>query len=319
MDTVVQRLNELLEAERAGVEVASRLLSEASGAELRELLERVRGDEAWSCAGLARAAARLGGPVSQGRGDFAAKVIAEPTLAARLQLLNRGQGWVVKRLEALLAEELPSEVGEFLREMKQRHVANIEACNRFLERSGERPANPAAREGGALYRFLAADHARLDALLRKAVAADRVDGAAYAEFRAGLLKHIAMEEKILLPEVQRRRGGEPLPIAARLRLEHGAIAALLVPPPTRAVAAALRSVLEAHNATEEGPGGLYRECERILDGDGDEVAARLREAPEVPVAPHVDSPKVRAATRRALERADFGEVAAQLERENGTA
>ena len=55
----------------------------------------------------------------------------EPTLAARLRFLNRGQGWVVKRLDGLLGEPLPSSVRGFLDEMKARHRANIEACERL--------------------------------------------------------------------------------------------------------------------------------------------------------------------------------------------
>ena len=65
---------------------------------------------------------------------------------------------------------------------------------------------------GKIHRFLADDHARLDRLLERAAANPKtVDPAAYAEFRAGLLRHIAMEEKILLPAAQRLRGGAPLP------------------------------------------------------------------------------------------------------------
>ena len=85
----------------------------------------------------------------------------------------------------------------------------------------------------AIHRFLTDDHRRLDALLERAVAdVQRFDHAAYAAFRGGLLRHIGLEEKILLPEAQRLRGGEPLAVAATLRLQHGAIAALLVPTPT---------------------------------------------------------------------------------------
>lgn len=52
---------------------------------------------------------------------------------------------------------------------------------------------------GPIYRFLADDHARLHALFEWAFDhGENFDHAAYAEFRAGLLKHIAMEEKILL-------------------------------------------------------------------------------------------------------------------------
>jgi hypothetical protein len=159
---------------------------------------------------------------------------------------------------------------------------------------------------GPLYRFLADDHVRLDRLLRRAVADPKeIDHAAYAEFRAGLLKHIAMEEKILLPAAQAARGGEPLPIAAKLRLDHGAIAALLVPSPTPTIVAALRAILTAHNKIEEGPGGLYDVCERLAGDQVDALLARLRAAPEVPVAPYNDGSRVLPAARRALERAGY--------------
>ncbi len=131
--TVVDRLNELLEAERAGVETLSRLFPEARTPEMKKLFGQVRDDEAWSCAGLARSLKTLGGVMSEKKGDFADRVMGEPTLAARLRLLNRGQGWVVKRLDALLGEKLPASISDFLREMKKRHIANIEACERLAE------------------------------------------------------------------------------------------------------------------------------------------------------------------------------------------
>jgi hypothetical protein len=40
-----------------------------------------------------------------------------------------------------------------------------------------------------------------------------------------------MEERVLIPAARRARGGAALPVARLLRLDHGAIAALLVPPP----------------------------------------------------------------------------------------
>jgi nitronate monooxygenase len=131
--TTVDRLNELLEAERAGVETLSRLFPEAHSPEMQKLFEGVRNDEAWACAGLVRSIKTLGGVTSEQKGDFAEKVMREPTLAARLRFLNRGQGWVVKRLDALTREPLPESVGEFLEEMKARHVTNIEACERLAE------------------------------------------------------------------------------------------------------------------------------------------------------------------------------------------
>ena len=158
---------------------------------------------------------------------------------------------------------------------------------------------------GPLYRFLADDHARLEGLLQRAVTPTAIDLASYAEFRAGLLKHIGMEEKILLPAVKAARNGEPLPIAAKLRLDHGAIAALMVPSPTPKLVAALRTILIAHNAIEEGPGGLYDLCERAAGAQVGAWLERLRAAPEVAVSPYNDSPRVLPAARRALERAGY--------------
>ena len=159
---------------------------------------------------------------------------------------------------------------------------------------------------GSIHRLLADDHRRLDALLDCATAdPERIHHAAYGEFRAGLLKHIGMEEKILLPAAQRLRRGEPLPIAAVLRLQHGAIAALLVPTPSLDIVATLRAVLSGHNPLEEDPGGLYETCEKVAGNEVDTLLSKLRAAPEVPVAPHVDGPKVLSAARRALARAGF--------------
>jgi hypothetical protein len=114
---------------------------------------------------------------------------------------------------------------------------------------------------GKIYQYLADDHTRLEALLQRATSRpDTIEPSAYGEFRAGLLKHIAMEEKILLPAAQRLRGGKPLPIAPKLRLDHGSLAALLAPAPAPSIVAAIRAVLKAHNLIEEGPGGLYEQC-----------------------------------------------------------
>jgi hypothetical protein len=159
---------------------------------------------------------------------------------------------------------------------------------------------------GPLFCFLAGDQARLDGLLRRAMTeASTIDRAAYTEFRAGLLKHISLEEKILLPAAQRWQGGDPLPMAAKLRLDHGALAALLVPTPTSAIIATIRTVLAAHNALEEGPGGVYERCEQLAGAEADALLAQLHAVPEVPVAPYADGPQVMGVVRQALARAGY--------------
>ena len=61
-----------------------------------------------------------------------------------------------------------------------------------------------SEKAGPITDFLVKDHGRLEALLQAAVAqVGSVDQGTYDQFRAGLLRHIGMEEKILLPAVQR--------------------------------------------------------------------------------------------------------------------
>ena len=157
-----------------------------------------------------------------------------------------------------------------------------------------------------LTEFLVEDHRRLDGLLQAAVAhLGTVDDHAYAQFRAGLLRHIGMEEKVLLPSAQRLRGGEPLPLAAKLRLDHGALASLLMPTPTAAILATIQDILVDHNVLEEGAAGLYETCDALAGSEGEPILAALRAAPDVAVMRYNDSPAVMNAVRRALERAGY--------------
>jgi len=165
---------------------------------------------------------------------------------------------------------------------------------------------PATDATGPITRWLSADHARLDELLRRAVApAGAIDPRPYADFRRGLLRHIGIEEKLLLPAAQRARRGEPLAVATRLRLDHGAIAALLVPTPTSVIIATIRYILAGHNEAEEGPDGLYATCDRLLANEADALVAQMAAYPEPRVNPHNDTPDVMPAVRRALERAGY--------------
>jgi hypothetical protein len=159
---------------------------------------------------------------------------------------------------------------------------------------------------GPVYRFLADDHARLDLLLQRAFAdPDQIDLHAYSQFRSGLLKHMAMEEKVLLPAAQQAQGGEPLPIAAKLRIQHGALAALLVPSPTCVIDAAIRAILKDHNPLEEGSGGVYEVCETLAHSEIDTMLGKLQSYAEIKLAPHNDGPLVMESTRRALARAGY--------------
>jgi hypothetical protein len=158
---------------------------------------------------------------------------------------------------------------------------------------------------GPMSHFLSEDHNRIDELLTRAIGADnQIDAEVYDGFRRALLRHIGMEEKIVLPAVERRQGA-PLPVAAQLRLEHGAIASLLVLIPTPQIVSVIRRVLKQHNAREEGSDGVYSAAERVLQSSAVEVLAQLRAAAEIPLKRCLTTPRVVAATRRTLTRAGF--------------
>jgi len=165
---------------------------------------------------------------------------------------------------------------------------------------------PRGNEQGSVTRFLADDHRRLEQLLQTAVASeDHVVQGAYDHFRAGLLRHIGIEEKILLPAAQRLNGGQPISLAPKLRLDHGAIVALLMPTPTARVISTLRLILDAHNIHEEGPGGLYEMCDALAGSEIELLLEKIKTAPDVAVLPHSDTPAVHGAVSHALDRAGY--------------
>jgi hypothetical protein len=141
-----------------------------------------------------------------------------------------------------------------------------------------------------IHEYLSQDHARLEQALN---AGD------YETFREGLLWHIGVEEKILLPMVRN------LPIAERIHLDHGALSALLVLTPTPAILAAIRTILVNHNPLEEDAGGLYEQCERIAGQDSKEILKRIQETPRVRVAKHADSQISIDSARQNLRKAGY--------------
>ena len=127
----------------------------------------------------------------------------------------------------------------------------------------------------------------------------------YTQFRAGLLRHIGMEEKLLFPTIQRAQNGAQHPDVVRLHRDHGAIAALLVPPTEPVVIAALRSILAGHNDLEEGPRGVYEAADHLSLREAEALFEKLLLAPEVPISPFIDNPNAMDVVRRALLKAGY--------------
>ena len=121
------------EAERAGGRVLHELTEQAHSLDLRELLKKVAHDEGYYAGELAAHTRRLGGSPSNKTGDFVEKVRAVADFRGKLELLNRGQRWVIRKID----ENLPSLGDEplkaFLRVMVQGHHTNIGALEESMK------------------------------------------------------------------------------------------------------------------------------------------------------------------------------------------
>ncbi len=148
-----------------------------------------------------------------------------------------------------------------------------------------------------MQQFLTADHNRLDELLtRTLTGTSSVDYGAWDEFRQGLLQHMAWEEKIAMPPL--RATGTAGELCDRIRADHALLAALTVPPPRAELILTTRRVLEEHNKLEEAPGGLYEQC--VQAAAGEDLLARIRVMPAVPVSPPRSGPEIEAHITRLL-------------------
>lgn len=132
-EEILAALNELLEAERAGARVALASARADGGPVYRELMLAVRADEARWCAMLSRQIKRLGGTPSRATGAFHQKALAIAGLLDRLAFLNKGQAWVVRKLEALTPRVRDEALHRDLREMLESHRGNIARANDVLE------------------------------------------------------------------------------------------------------------------------------------------------------------------------------------------
>jgi hypothetical protein len=126
-------LNSLGEAERAGGRVLHELTELAHSLELREMLKKVGHDEGYYAGELAAHVRRLGGIPSTKTGEFVEKVRAVGDFRGKLDLLNRGQRWVIRKIEESVATVGDPPLKAFLVVMAQGHRVNIGALEEALK------------------------------------------------------------------------------------------------------------------------------------------------------------------------------------------
>jgi hypothetical protein len=124
-DSLAAELNVLLEAERAGAKVAAELVRAANRPELKTLAQQIQRDEVRWCKMLLGALRSLEATPSEAVGAFYDKAMAIADLEARFAFVNRGQAWVVRKLQALLPQVRADRLHADLLAMLAAHDRNI--------------------------------------------------------------------------------------------------------------------------------------------------------------------------------------------------
>ena len=240
---LLDALNELLEAERAGARVAMETGRSITDPELAALVDDIHKDEVRWCSMLMRTIKSVGATPSSATGAFHGKAMAIADLGERLKFLNRGQAWVTRKLQALIPQVDDARARADLTDMLQAHHQNISRVEARStapatlepQTAPQAEASPVPTEHGALIehiltRFHEVHRQQLPVLIQLAAKVEAVH-ADHAETPRGLtdlltsmhselLAHMEKEETILFPMLT--RGGNPFvvhPIGV-MRTEH---------------------------------------------------------------------------------------------------
>lgn len=125
-------LNQLLEAERAGAKLLAAYLDELPQDSVKwKSIRAVQRDEARNCAVLIHLLLEAEARPTPAVGDFYGRGMAIQGWRERVVFLNRGQGWVAKRIAAALPR-VPETARKPLQDMYDSHVVNIVSCEALL-------------------------------------------------------------------------------------------------------------------------------------------------------------------------------------------
>jgi hypothetical protein len=131
-DELVAFMNELLEAERAGARVTMETANAAGDSPLGRLMREIQHDEARWGGMLSGHLKRLGAVASAKTGAFYEKAMAVADLGERTVFLNRGQGWVVRKLREILPRVRDDAVHSDFAEMLRSHEENIARASELV-------------------------------------------------------------------------------------------------------------------------------------------------------------------------------------------
>lgn len=125
----IQLLQELLEGERAGARLALDTLKETTDEQQQMLLNQIHIGEAESCRRIRDCIKYLGGEPSLNIGEFYVKAMSIEDIVDRLYFIDRGQRWVINKLNKNLELITSDFVRKELENVLQIHILNSDAFN----------------------------------------------------------------------------------------------------------------------------------------------------------------------------------------------
>ena len=129
---LVNFYNMLLEAERAGVTVLSELNMQTEDRQLKSILKKFLRDEGVNCRILVSLIHDLNAKPSANTGAFVDKIRALKNPDEKIQLLIRGQAWVVRKIKEFRFILPAGSPYWFLKAIKTQHEENVDTLKNFL-------------------------------------------------------------------------------------------------------------------------------------------------------------------------------------------
>lgn len=129
---VILFYHSLLSAEKAGVEVLSRLLHEIEDNNFKIILGRFLRDEGMNCQILSTLIKNSGEEPGKTTGDFVQKVQSLEKIEDKINLLIRGQEWVAKQIRRSRSLFIYGSEAVFMEAVKIQHEENVDSLKLLL-------------------------------------------------------------------------------------------------------------------------------------------------------------------------------------------
>ena len=136
--SAVTIMNELLEAELAGIIVYEQMSFLSSTRSGNRMLAIIRNNESRDCGLLHSLISQRDIRPTDNMNDFADKVLALENENERIQMLIKGSSWIARKVSEIFEFELTEEEHRFFITMRNQHMWNIGVLRELLKPETER-------------------------------------------------------------------------------------------------------------------------------------------------------------------------------------